>query len=480
MNLDFNKATDFAVANLKGVITNAQFSFSDTWQLTVMQEPMRKEQGVELANMPGESFLLVKTSKGVGESIDNSDFFYYVDAGAGLTVMSVGVHLDLTPDSGKPKTKYVFDKVEENGGMFATQKKADILGFIKENYEALTAVGSGTKGMTLNRVTLVQPRVYDKELMYTEDILQSSLRFWSPNEDKLTKLIPISSIINIGDVKSRVTGDLDKAIAEFKRTIPLELGGKLKNDVLRHVDPKDLAEFKKLFETGYNAVVAELESKALFDEERVSSELGTSLNGVVKSILWQINQRIFDPSTTNWNALVSTIMYLMDPANPDFSQYTTLPHFLGKSIEFYVTYVSDELKQRYNKLMENQINIWAYQGNTAVEEALQGKYWKDKDLLYTEKLRKMINAVIEFDLNLCMSHGLVWPMIEPSIKAYATETMTSYYISWQEENKGLLTGGFDLELFVYLTRFKNTTPLYNTQFSTVIKAVYDKDARLLI
>jgi hypothetical protein len=480
MDLDFKKATDFAVANLKGVITRDQFSFSDTWQLTVMQEPIKKEQGVELANMPGDSFFLVKTSKGVGESIDENDFFYYVDKEAGLTVMSVGVRLDLTPDSGKPKTKYAFDKVEENGGMYITQKKADVLGFIKENYEALTTLGSGTKGMTLNQVIKVQPRVFGKELMYMESILQSSLKFWGPNQDKLTKLIPISSIINIGEVKSRVTGGLDKAIAEFKRTIALEFDGKLKNDVSRHVNPSDREEFKKLYEIGYNAVVAELESKALFDEERVSGELGTSLNGIVKSILWQINQRIFDPSQTNWNALVSTMMYLMDPSNPNFSEYTSLPHFLGKSIEFYLTYVSDELKQRDNKLMENQINIWAYQGNTAVEEALEGKYWKNKDLLYTDKLRRMINAVIEFDLNLCMSHGLVWPMIEPGIKACATETMTSYFLSWQEENSGFLTNGFDLELFVYLTRFKNTTTLYNARFATYINAVYDKDARLLI
>jgi hypothetical protein len=482
MTLEFSEATDFAVANLEGVITNAQFSFSDNWELDVVQKPMENELHVELVNIPGESFLLVKTSKNVGDSIDENDLFYYVDSEAGFQVMSVWVNLDPTPDMNKLQTKVIFKFLETEDGKTGSIINSHILGFIKENYSALTTLGEGpeTKGMTLNRVPMLQPKVKGKELIYDEKILKSSSTIWDQLKEHLCHKLPIDKLINIEEMGLKVKDNLDKAIEEFKTTIKDEIDGKLKNGFLRHVKHEDRDEFKKLYETGYNAVVEGLKNKELSDGEKIRNEVENTLKKVVKNILEKINCYIFNDNQTDWNVLVSTMVYLVDPVNPNFTEYNTLDKFCHKTIEFYIMYVQEELKDRKYKLLENQINTWASQGNNAVEGALTGDYWKDKDLEYTEKLKSIINSVIEFDLNLYLSYGLVWPMIAPIIKNYAIEIMVAYFFLLEKENKDFFTKAFDIDLFVYMARFKRALTLFDTKSTQEINAIYEKDDGLLI
>jgi hypothetical protein len=482
MTLEFNEATGFAVADLKGVIKKAQFSFSYKWVLHVVQKPMENELHVELVNIPGESFLLVKTSKNVKESIDENDLFYYVDEKAGFQVMSVWVDLDPTPHSNKLYTEHIFNMLEGPDKKYSTGTNEFILGFIKENYSALTTLGGGpgTRGMTLNRVPMLQPKVKGKELIYDEQILKNSSTFWDNQKDYLYHDLSINNIIDIEEMGLNVTDNLDKAIEEFKKTIKLEINFKLRNGFLKYVKSEDRDEFKKVYETGYNAVVAKLESKELINEDKISKELETTLKEVMEKILKKSNIQILYYGLTDWNVLVSTMVYLVDPANPDFTEYDTLDKFLQRTIEFYIMYVQEQLKDRKYKLLENQINNWAAQGNNAVEEALKGDYWKDKDSFYIEVLKKKINSVIEFDLNLYMSYGLFWSMIAPAIEKYAAEIMTGYFEIWKKENEDYLTGAFDIENFVYMARFKRAWTLFDTESTQEINAIYDKDDGLLI
>jgi hypothetical protein len=277
-----------------------------------------------------------------------------------------------------------------------------------------------------------------------------------------------------------VSANFDRAIEDFKNISGNDIEGKVRYGGMRHVDPEDLAEFKKLYEAGYNAVIAELKSKNLFNEENITDELEGSLNAVIKDELTRVNSDIFFEEYYRPNVLISTMCYMMDLSNPNFSEYDTLDKFLPKSIQFYIMSVQDRLKLEDNKLLDNQKNTWASQGDTAVEEALKGDYWKDKDLEYTEKLKNIISLVIKIDLNLSMNYGFIWPLIAPFIEKYATENMTKFYKIWKEQNKDLLKKGFDLDAIVYMARVKGDMILLDNESTAEIKAVNVKEDRLLI
>jgi hypothetical protein len=177
MTVEFNEPTNFAVADLNGVITNTQFSFDDGWSLELFQDPLEQKINVELKYMPEESFLLVKTSKAVGESINEEDLFYYVDMERGFHVMNLWVYLEPEFGLSESQTEYMFNNLEKNEGSGSTYYLSIMLGFIKENYVALTTLGPKTKGMTLNRVPMMQPRMDGKNFLITWKFSEAILTF---------------------------------------------------------------------------------------------------------------------------------------------------------------------------------------------------------------------------------------------------------------------------------------------------------------
>jgi hypothetical protein len=435
---------------------------------------------VELKYIVSDSFLLVKTSKKVGESINDEDLFYPVEVYRGIHVMNLWVDFDMTLISSQPETESMLNEIEENEGFHRTYSHYPILDFIKENYDALTTLGPNTKGMTLSRVPMMRPRMDGNKLFNDQEIFKSNYNFWNEHHDDMYANLSISSILDIEDINSYVSANFDRAIADFKKASSNDIEGKLRNGPLRYVKPEDLAKFKKLYKTGYNAVIAELKSKRIFDEEKISIELEDNLNQVMEKVLLSVNYSIFGEDDRIPNVLVSTMAYFVDPLNPDFSEYKTLDNFLKKSIEFYMMTVQDKLKMEDYKLLEFQKSIWGYLGNTAVRNALKGDYWKDKDLEYTEKLKSIISSVIKADLTMSMNYGFIWPLVAPGIKKYATENMTKYYKRWKKDNKDFLKKGFDLDAMVYMARLKGAMVFLDEKSTAEIKVVDVKEDRLLI
>jgi hypothetical protein len=480
MKLDFGSLTEFSVANEDGKITSKTFSFSDEWELIVVQMLMKNEQLVQLANVQYDNFYLVKTKKDVGKTIDEDDSIFYVDEDNGLIVMNVIVTLDPKPNPDKPQTKLAFDMFERNDRVFITQDKNIILSFIEENYEALTVVGSGTRGMPLNNVTMVKPPAKDEDVELSQSSIINNDSFLTLNRKALTNEININKIIHLQEIKNRVSPNFDNAIKKFKQSIPLELNDKMKIDIARHIKDEDIPEFTKLYEASYNALITELESKELFDENEIKSELDDELISVIKDMIKKTNVQIFSSTSSYWNLMVQTVSKQIDHANPDLTDYKDPDSFMKNMIQFYMENIENYLKDTNDKLMEYQITTWMKKVVLAFTEALKASPLNSKDEEYIDIMKTIIGVAIENALYFYMKYDFIWSMISSSIEAYAHQVVADWYQSWMLQNTGFLTDGFRLDYFMYLARQKNAVVLFNSKYTSGITAVYDTDGRLLI